>query len=347
MLSFEEFKKAILDMIRSYLPLDNMGADISIQEVTRNNDQKGTALHIKEAEDRIVPNIYLEDYYKMYQQKEDLDEILISIANTYEQSHKMSDKLLPFDPKVFENVKDRLYVAIMNENLNTDYLDNKIHKNVPGTDLSAVVRVICSKEERSSFAVSEEMIDTWGVSEDELYKLALENSERIMPVTLKNMQDIMMEFAMGPLGHVLEEDERVGCWKLEPHEQYVLSNEERSGGASALLYEGVLKKIAEETEGNFFILPSSLHEVILMKDTGELSAEELQNMVMSINRSQVRPEDVLSDEVYYYDAKEQKLTMATDPEQTKIYQEQMGGYREYDSEDEFLQGEEDDEGWER
>ena len=62
-----------------------------------------------------------------------------------------------------------------------------------------------------------------------------------------------------------------------------------------------------------------------MKDNGEMSAEELQRMVMQINRTEVKPEEVLSDEVSGYDYREQKLTMATDPVKTKEVVQQMEG----------------------
>ena len=62
-----------------------------------------------------------------------------------------------------------------------------------------------------------------------------------------------------------------------------------------------------------------------MKDNGEMSAEELQRMVMQINRTEVKPEEVLSDKVYCYDYREQKLTMATDPVKTKEVVQQMEG----------------------
>lgn len=348
MLSYKEFEKNVVDMIRSYLPPDSVRADISIKEVTRYNDRKAATLHIRKEDDQVIPNIYLEDYYKIYRQKENLDEILKSIADTYEQSRQLSDKVLSFDPKEFESVKDRLYVAVMNEAMNKDYLNNIIHKSIPGTDLTAVVRVMCSKEERSSFAVSEGMAATWNVSGDELYMLALKNSERILPVKLQDMRDIVMELSMERLEGAKDSDESLG-WQLNPNQQYVLTNEEGLNGASVLLYEGVLKKIAEETGANLIILPSSLHEVILLKDTGTVSVNEMQSMVMTINRSQVSPEEVLSDEVYYYDVKEQKLALATDPEQTKIFQEQMAAGRGYGSEAESMQWEEEDEDedWER
>ena len=92
---------------------------------------------------------------------------------------------------------------------------------------------------------------------------------------------------------------------------YVLTNTAKIDGATVILYSNLLQEIGEATQSRFFILPNSIHEVILMKDSGE-NVKELRRVVMEINRTQVAPEDVLSDEVYSYDYIEQKLAMATD-----------------------------------
>ena len=96
-----------------------------------------------------------------------------------------------------------------------------------------------------------------------------------------------------------QQDQRAEKSKaILPYEQYVLTNIAQINGATAILYPNLLQEIGEATQSNFFILPSSIHEVILMKDNGDMNAEELQRMVMEINRTQVAPEEVLSDEVY-------------------------------------------------
>ena len=92
----------------------------------------------------------------------------------------------------------------------------------------------------------------------------------------------------------------------------MLTNTAKINGATVMLYPNLLQEIGEATQSRFFILPSSIHEVILMRDSGEMNVEELRRVVMEINRTQVAPEDVLSDEVYSYDYTKQKLAMATD-----------------------------------
>ena len=89
---------------------------------------------------------------------------------------------------------------------------------------------------------------------------------------------------------------------------YVLTNRLRSHGAAAVLYEGCLEKIAAELACNYYVLPSSIHEVILTPDRHGFSYEELSSMVKEINESQVREEEVLSDHAYYYDRNRKELT---------------------------------------
>ena len=74
-------------------------------------------------------------------------------------------------------------------------------------------------------------------------------------------------------------------------------------GASVLAYEGVTEQIREMYGGDYFILPSSLHEVILVGDDGSMRGEDLKQMVMQANRTVVEPSDVLSDSVFYFGAK--------------------------------------------
>ena len=91
-----------------------------------------------------------------------------------------------------------------------------------------------------------------------------------------------------------------------------------------MLYPGLLQSIAEATRSSFYILPSSIHEVLLIKEDNSMDARELQSMVMDINQSEVAPHEVLSNQVYFYDGKEQKISLALSTEETK----ELAGNRE-------------------
>ena len=91
---------------------------------------------------------------------------------------------------------------------------------------------------------------------------------------------------------------------------YVLSNTNSINGAATILYDDVMKSFAEEHEvERVIILPSSLHEVLILKDDGIMNAESLKEMVKSVNDTELNPEDILSYSVYYFDRENDRLSV--------------------------------------
>lgn len=82
---------------------------------------------------------------------------------------------------------------------------------------------------------------------------------------------------------------------------YVLTNASKVNGSGILARDGVLDKIGELLGKNFYVLPSSIHEVLIVPDNGDMQAKELESMVKEVNATQVAPADLLSDKVQYYD----------------------------------------------
>lgn len=346
-MTYEKFMEQVKEQIMSFLPEEYANADVTIQEVSKNNNQKFHAICIKRPEDRIVPNVYLEDYYRTYEDDGNMENILTAIARIYQKNMENNENLLPFEVKDYESVKNRLYVVALNRNNNQDYLRDAVRRDIAETDITSVVRVLCTNNQEkgmSSFMVKSGMLEMWGISREEIYEQALKNTERIFKPDMRNIKEILLSGCMGTLSEeeqegfrsflnldIPEQDQRAEKSKeILPYEQYVLTNIAQINGATAILYPNLLQEIGEATQSNFFILPSSIHEVILMKDNGDMNAEELQRMVMEINRTQVAPEEVLSDEVYSYDYRQQKLTMATSPIQTKELLDQITGMCDHD-----------------
>ena len=89
----------------------------------------------------------------------------------------------------------------------------------------------------------------------------------------------------------------------EDDDMFVISNTSKIFGASCVLYPGVLEKFAAEKDADIFVLPSSIHEMILVPEKEDQDYSTLPNIVKETNRTEVDPEEVLSDSVYYYDRK--------------------------------------------
>lgn len=327
-MTYKKFMEQVKEQILGYLPEEFANADVTIQEINKINDQKYYAVCIKRPKDRMAPNIYLEGYYQSMTDGRSMESILIAIAQTHQECVEKSESFLPFNIEDYQSVKSRLYIMILNKNSNQDYLKDIVCRDIDETDITSVVRVLCTDtldEKMASFSVKTNMLEMWGISADEVYEQALKNTERNFKPDMRNMKEI---FSSEYMENLSEEDENgfgesfyedaLNYKKEEkgkellPHEMYVLTNTAKIDGATVILYSNLLQEIGEATQSRFFILPSSIHEVILIKDSGEMNAEELRRVVMEINRTQVAPEDVLSDEVYSYDYTKQKLAMATD-----------------------------------
>ena len=98
--------------------------------------------------------------------------------------------------------------------------------------------------------------------------------------------------------------------RMAPPEMIVITNQLGVNGAAAFFYPDSMDKISEQLGGNFFMLPSSIHEVIAVP-TGDKDYRDLESMVKQINMMQVAKEEQLSDHVYHYDAKEKIFELAS------------------------------------
>jgi hypothetical protein len=135
----------------------------------------------------------------------------------------------------------------------------------------------------------------WGITADDLYVLADENTPKLLNYDLRSMTDVLKE--------MLDESDHSGITD-DPSQSlcsmYVLSNRHKLNGSSCMLYPGLLKRFADKLQSDLFILPSSVHEVIILPATDGHSHEELDEMVREVNRTQLSREDVLSDHAYVF-----------------------------------------------
>ena len=137
-------------------------------------------------------------------------------------------------------------------------------------------------------------MDAWNIVEEELYEAAYLNAPQLLPARIENMSQVLD--GIFPPG--LFED-------MIP--MYVLTNREKLFGASCMLYPDELKLFAEKTGSDLFVLPSSVHEVILIPEKSNLNPQSFLDIVAEINHSQVPEEEVLADSVFFYNKKEDAL----------------------------------------
>ena len=144
-------------------------------------------------------------------------------------------------------------------------------------------------------------LEHWKVGEELLYKLAMKNTPVLYPAELKPMNQVVSDM-------ILKEDRDIDVDTLIAHvdsmnEQfpmYVLTNTYRSYGASCMLYDGLMRKLALRMNTDFYIIPSSVHELILIPVAEDITRDDLDDMIKSINSTEISKEEVLSDTSYIY-----------------------------------------------
>ena len=308
MMDFEEFKNNVADQIKDFLPEKYEDASVTLQDVTKNNDTVLTGLLIKTEDSNIAPNIYLENFFEQYQDGRDMADILQNIADVRVQ-HEMEQGFDVSRLTDFDQVKDNIICKLVNAELNADYLADKPHTMVE--DLAVVYAIDLGGNESGHMTapITNSLMEQYGITQEELHDIALHNLSESQ-IEFKTMRDVLVDM-MFPDG-IQPDDPR--AFMLPPEEEnpsmYVLSNADKLNGASALLDAKTMEDISEKLGGDFIVLPSSIHETIVLPATEDMDRHTLEAMVQDVNAGQVAPEERLSDHVYMYDSQEKELVLA-------------------------------------
>lgn len=191
-------------------------------------------------------------------------------------------------------------MEVVSAEANKEMLENVAHQNME--DMAVVYRFILSSDEegRASILVTNQLLENMCVTPEQLHADAMENAPQLKPAEIKGMSEVMAEM-MG-----FDQAEMLGIFPVDPKDEqmFVATVPDKVHGAGVLAYQDFMDQAADRVGGDFFILPSSIHEVLIVPDNGKMGLKDLENMVKEVNETQVAPEDKLSDSVYHYDSKE-------------------------------------------
>ena len=299
-MDYTEFKDFILENINRYLSKKDRDFEMTIETSESNSLKEVDALIINRKDCEYITRIFLDKAYMAYREFGDMDPIMSDIAATIQKSEKQLRKIEAIDFNTFEGVKERLSVKILNWDWNHDKLKSIAHRRLPETDLAVIYRieVASNKNGFETVKVTNKMLDIWGIHEEQLYQAALEQNIKKYPFVVADAAQFL--FREEPVPEQFPEE-------MKGNRFYYLTNGNIVNGAATILYPDILKTIGDKFQGNYFIIPSSIHEVLLMKDDGETKVEELQSMVRSVNDESVPEGDVLSDHVYAYDRENERF----------------------------------------
>jgi len=299
-------KEELMEMIPEEL---RDGLEIQDTMVLKSNDQKHHGLTFKREESDAAPTIYLDDAYARFTNGEELHALTAELKDAYLQTLSMPEpQKIDFD---YDKIKDKLTVRLLEIKRNRDFLTTTPYMTV-GHGLAMVCDIKMQDGDDGSWraTVTQSMLEGQNYDKRELFIAAMDNAQKIDPPILVDMGQALFTHEGENL---LKRSE-----PLPPEDvsnMYVLSNTGGMLGSAALFFPGVMERAAEVLGGGYTVLPSSLHEVILVPDSSEHSAYELLDMVWRANREVVEPVDVLSDNIFHYDRKTRKLTTISGKEE--------------------------------
>lgn len=287
-MKFEEFVEEIIENMQKRVPENYL---VQVQNICKNNDLKLTGLTIGDQNLNIYPTIYLEKFYKKYEEGISFETITDIIWNTYCQNAPKGN----WDTSKFiewRNVKDIICPKIINYAANRELLNSVPYRKV--CDLAVVYYAVVDICENgvASILLRNEHLKLWGKTEADLYELALENYRRIFSITSQNLEDIVLELMN------CKEDISFDENTIVP--MIVVTNKKKLNGAAAILFPDELQKIADKIGTDLYILPSSVHEIILLSTDNTMTVDELKETVRFVNSNELRQEEVLSDNVYLF-----------------------------------------------
>lgn len=314
-MDYEVFKSIVKENFLAYMPQEYRDAAVNISDSKKVN-RTLDALSVRQGDNsQMLPAVYVNDMYEHYQSCGNLREVLETAAESYAGAlEELKGRKMELEP---ERLKENVIMCLVNTEQNRELL-----AGVPSRefhDLSVIYRwvVETTPDAMGSIIVSDSLAETAGMTEEELFRCAAENTRRFSPVSIKTMGEALFEAMSLPPEmkgmFVQEENPKETMW--------IISNENGINGAVSMLYEENLHQLAEKVGDDMFILPASVHEVIAIpaEMAGKnLNPENLAEMVHEVNMGSVWLEERLSNSVYHYDRDARTIALAAESPEKRL-----------------------------
>lgn len=303
LMEIKEFAQQVADAVQERLDGE---CRAEIKEIRKNNNAVLTGLMIRNPSTNVSPCIYLEEFFQGFEKgTETVEGMADRIAGAYREAGLPDRMDISFFTD-YEKARKKVRGKLVNTEMNRKLLEAVPHREF--LDLSMVYMLRLEEEEECgmecSIDVKNEYLELWNVSEEELFRDADANARRDGGTVLKSIVDIIKETPYG------EEMAIQALDKSFP--MYVMTNRRRTYGAVGMLDAETLKEAGKVLGGSYYILPSSVHELILLASSGkEGEVQQLEGMVKEINDTQVLAEERLGYHIYRYDNESGKISVVS------------------------------------
>lgn len=299
-----EYRKFLENVRKEVESRYDSNVSVTLNHVMKNNGTELDGITIMEKDKNIAPTIYINSFYDRYREGVSLKAVVSEIIRIYNQN-KNSININADYFENYENVRKTIVYKLVNYQKNKKLLEDVPYKRV----LDLAVVFYCLIEQRKGVSatalIHNEHLRIWNVTEDEIYNDALKNTPVLLAGSIVPMSKILSEIA----GTAQADNDEKVCEYTGEDILYVLNNSSRVNGAACILYDNLLKKFANDVHSDLYILPSSVHEVIIVPKKNAFDKSELADMVREVNEQGVSQDEILSDNVYEYNRKNGLITM--------------------------------------
>ena len=276
---------------------------VKVKDVEKANGMSYRGIEVSDQQARMGVTINMDKHYKMYLGGKSVDEIADLVQQQATDAFEKRPDVDMSRLKDYESLCSNVMMEAVSREKNTEYLQNIPHFDM--ADLSIIYRLNVGRDRNHDIGVvtvDNQLLSSIGVSQDQFQKDVFEQALAGEPPILKSLAEVMDMNFMG------DDSQPEGGL-------FLATNRDALYGASVIAIPGFLDQAAEKLGGSFYILPSSVHEVLLLRNDEEVNVQEMESMVQEINAAIVSPEEQLSDRVYHYDAQEKVFELASDYEQ--------------------------------
>ena len=300
-MKIEDFMEKVKNSV-----IEKLGKEyqVTVCKSDKNNGVVCTGLRVQKNDCSVAPLIYLDEHFRQYKNG---NTTLSSIVKyVVKESRKKSPCVDIQQYLIYENIRKNVVYRLVNTESNRDLLEDIPHLEF--LDLSIIFRCTVAQEDigPASILIHNVHMKLWDITIQELYQDAVMNTPRLEEYEIKSMTEVMRE--------IMTEENSDGSGQDAYMEEfsdsvplYVLSNKNRIEGAGCMLYPDLMKDFSDTIGSSFYIIPSSVHESLLLPPKEDVQGGEIRNMIKEINDTQVSIEERLSYSLYYYDKDEGRI----------------------------------------
>lgn len=309
-MDYEQFLEQVKEELQQQYPY----MDVDIRSVEKLQGQSYTGITITPPGSNAGATLDLRSEFQLLQ--DEMIPMNVSLMRIGRIAAEAMERMPQIDPAAlqdYEQMKHTLIMQAVPIAPNRAFLETIPHKEME--DIAIVYRFQLDHSDRgdATVLVTNQMLQNYGISAEQLMADAAVSAPLRNPVSIRSLGEVMAEMSGG-----MFEPEEMGAPPL-----LVATVPGAVNGAGVMGYPDFFKEAAQQIGGSYFILPSSVHEILLLADDGSSRAAELNAMVSAINASEVQPEERLSDEAYHYDAQAQVFEKATAYEDRMLEDREM------------------------